>query len=399
MMDGPRSLHSSEWEQLNTVVETVFRPQMFEQYPQLFNEANRDNLRVVAADGKVVSHVGMIERPASLLGCSIRVCCIGGVATLSDYRERGYASAAFADAVAKARADGVDLMLISGGRGLYLRAGSRRVGQDQKFTVTPAAAPRLQATTTGIRVAAVTGEHIPLLRNLYAAEATRFVRWREDWEMAYGCKYVMNRPTEFHLIYRGADPVAYLLLQTPRPGTSDDEPRVVAEFAGDRSALVCALGQLASARNIALRVHVLRADTVLASLLGGAAVPAEPAPTSGTLLVINFVQFMERLRPLLAERLGAQTARQLTFHAADDRFTIAQCAESITVSGRGDLALYLFGSHDWQAKTAQSDGIQGGAVLTSHKGESIEPIGSPALAAQLRQALPFPALWYGISYV
>ena len=217
--------------------------------------------------------------------------------------------------------------------------------------------------------------------------------------MAYGCKYVMNRPTEFHLIYRGADPVAYLLLQTPRPGTADDEPRVVAEFAGDRAALVCALGQLASERNIALRVHVLRADTVLASLLGGAAVPAKPAPTSGTLLVINFVQFMERLRPLLAERLGAETARQLAFHAADDRFTIARGGESITVKGRGDLALYLFGSHDWQAKTAQSDGLQGGAVLASHKGEAVEPVGSTALAAQLRQALPFPALWYGISYV
>ena len=379
MMDGPRPLHSDEWEQLNTVVETVFRPGMFEQYPQLFNETNRDNLRVVAADGKVVSHVGMIQRPASLLGCSIQVCCIGGVATLSDYRERGYASAAFADAVAKARADGVDLMLISGGRGLYLRAGSRRVGQDQEFIVTPAAAPRLQATTTGIRVAAVTGEHLPLLRDLYAAEAVRFVRWQEDWHMAFDCKYVMNRPTEFHLIYRGAAPVAYLLLQSPRPGAAEDDPRVVAEFAGDRAALVCALGQLAAERDIALRVHVLRADTVLASLLAGSAVPAEAAPFSGTLLVINFVQFMERLRPLLAERLGADTARQLTFHAADDRFTIAKGGESITLSGRGDLALYLFGSHD--------------------DDDAIEPVGSPALAAQLAQALPFPALWYGVSYV
>ena len=270
-------------------------------------------------------------------------------------------------------------MLISGGRGLYLRAGSRRVGQDQEFTVTPAAGPRLQATTTGIRVAAVTREHIPLLQELYAAEAIRFVRWREDWRMAFDCKYVMNRPTEFHLIYRGADPVAYLLLQTPRPGASDDEPRVVAEFAGDRAALACALGQLALSYNIALRVHVLRADTVLASLLGGAAVPAAPAPTSGTLLVINFVQLMERLRPLLAERLGSETARQLTFHAADDRFTIAKGAERITLNGRGDLALYLFGS-------PKND-------------EAVAPAGSPALAAQLDQALPFPALWYGISYV
>ena len=379
MMDGPRSLHSDEWAQLNTVVETVFRPGMFEQYPQLFNEANRDNLRVVVADGKVVSHVGMIERPASLLGCAIQVCCIGGVATLPDYRERGYASAAFADAVAKARTDGVDLMLISGGRGLYLRAGSRRVGQDQEFIVTPTAAPRLQATTTGIRVAAVTAEHLPLLQDLYAAEAVRFVRWQEDWRMAFDCKYVMNRPTEFHLIYRGADPVAYLLIQKPRPGAAENDPRVVAEFAGDRTALACALGQLASERNIALRVHVLRADTVLASLLGGAALPADPAPFSGTLLVINFVQLMERLRPLLAERLGAETARQLTFHAATDHFTIAKGEESITLSGRGDLALYLFGS--------------------PNDDEAIAPAGSPALAAQLEQALPFPALWYGISYV
>lgn len=379
MMDGPRSLHSDEWEQLNTVVETVFRPGMFEQYPQLFNEANRDNLRVVAADGKVVSHVGMIERPASLLGCSIQVCCIGGVATLPDYRERGYASAAFADAVAKARADGVDLMLISGGRGLYLRAGSRRVGQDREFTVTPAAAPRLQATTTGIRIAAVTAEHLPLLQELYAAEAVRFVRWQEDWHMAFDCKYVMNRPTEFHLIYRGADPVAYLLIQHPRPGTAEHEPRVVAEFAGDRAALACALGRLAGERNIALRVHVLRADTVLASLLGGAALPSEPAPFSGTLLVINFVQLMERTRPLLAERLGAATARQLSFHAATDHFTIAKGEESITLNGRGDLALYLFGS--------------------PNDDEAIAPAGSPALAAQFRQALPLPALWYGVSYV
>ncbi len=379
MMDGPRSLHSDEWEQLNTVVETVFRPGMFEQYPQLFNAANRANLRVIAADGKVVSHVGMIERPASLLGCAIQVCCIGGVATLPDYRERGYASAAFADAVAKAQADGVDLMLISGGRGLYLRAGSRRVGQDQEFTVTPAAAPRLQATTTGIRVAPVTAEHLPLLQDLYATEAVRFVRWREDWHMAFDCKYVMNRPTEFHLIYRGADPVAYLLIQHPRPGTAEHEPRVVAEFAGDRAALACALGRLAAERDIALRVHVLRADTVLASLLAGAAVPAEPAPFSGTLLVINFVQLMERMRPLLAERLGAATARQLSFHAATDHFTIAKGEESITLSGRGDLALYLFGS--------------------PNDDEAIAPAGSPALAAQLRQALPLPALWYGVSYV
>ena len=51
------------------------------------------------------------------------------------------------------------------------------------------------------------------------------------------------------------------------------------------------------------------------------------------------------------------------------------------------MALYLFGSHDWQAKTAQSDALQGGAVLASHKREAVAPVGSSTLAAQLAQAL------------
>src|SRR5262249_46474734 len=136
MADGPRGLQADEWDQLNALVSTVFSRRMFARFPQLFNEANRSNLRVVAEDGRVVSHVGMIQREASLAGCRVRVACVGAVATYEDYRGRGFASLAFQDACDKAADDGVDLMLISGGRGLYTRTGCRRVGRDHDFVVT-----------------------------------------------------------------------------------------------------------------------------------------------------------------------------------------------------------------------------------------------------------------------
>src|SRR5581483_7666368 len=143
MPDGPRALKPNEWTQLDALVSAVFRPQMFHDYPQLFNERNRHNLRIVAEDGKVVTHVGMIERPASLAGCRIDVACIGAVATYPDYRGKGFASQAFQDCCDKAAADGIDIMLISGGRGLYTRVGCRQVRQDWDVAIAPEGASAL----------------------------------------------------------------------------------------------------------------------------------------------------------------------------------------------------------------------------------------------------------------
>src|SRR5262249_25163248 len=109
-MEGPRALQENEFESLRALTDAVFRPGMPEQYPQLFNADNRENLRVCVDEGLCVSHVGMTERKASLLGCTIQVCCIGAVSTYKEYRGQGLASRCFDDAVAKAFQDGVDLM-------------------------------------------------------------------------------------------------------------------------------------------------------------------------------------------------------------------------------------------------------------------------------------------------
>src|SRR5438128_8553348 len=111
-MEGPRAVRPEDRESLDALTGAVMRQGMLEQYPQLFNEENYENLRVVIEDGQCVSHVGMIQRDAALYGCRIKVCCIGTVCTYEEHRGKGYASACFDDATRKAIVDGVDVMIV-----------------------------------------------------------------------------------------------------------------------------------------------------------------------------------------------------------------------------------------------------------------------------------------------
>ena len=397
MGDGPRALRPDEWDQLNAVVSTVFRPSMFQDYPQLFNEPNRENLRVVADDGKVVCHVGMTERAASLLGCRIDVCCIGAVATLDEYRGKGYASQAFQDTCDKAAADGVDVMLISGGRGLYTRVGCRQVGQDLDFSLDAAAASRLASARPpgggGFAIRQAGTESIPALSRLYAAEGVRFIRQREDWEMAFGCGVVMNTPSDFWGVWLGDVLVAYLVVHQPDKarGRKPDEPvavRVV-EYAGQRAPVQAALPELLRHYGAArINVHVQGSDPVLGQVLCMASeTQGTPSGSSGTIRILNFVQLMERCRPLLLERIGRERTAGLTFHAdaapgaAGGGFAIRRGQEEVRVRDLSSLALFLFGSHKPVA------------------GPDSEAEGDAALLKDLREALPLPSLWYGLSYV
>src|SRR5690348_8886220 len=132
-MDGPRGARKEDLPSLRALTDLVMREGLVDQYVQLFNEDNYENLRICVEDGKCVSHVGMTEQGAVLLGCPIHAACIGGVCTHPDYRKRGFASASFDDAARKAREDGIDLMIVSGDRNLYRMRGCVHVGSDLAF--------------------------------------------------------------------------------------------------------------------------------------------------------------------------------------------------------------------------------------------------------------------------
>jgi len=376
-MEGPRGTRMAEKESLKKCVGTVFRPSLWDEYPQLFNDDNLENCRVMIHEGQVVTHIGMLIRDASLLGCTTRACNIGGVGTLPDFRKRGLATQTFTDACAKARRDGCDIMIISGDRNLYRMAGCRKVGRDADYLVTAALAERFGPCGASVTMEQAAEKDIEAISRLYQREPVRFIRPREDYRRAMQCRFVMNRPSDFWLIRLGGAVVAYAIFNRPQP--TDKQTRL-AEYAGLRCAVVGALPLILAHYKIEkLTVHVLGSDTGLQALLNERGIAATPGPGSGTVRIVNFPQLMERMRPYLAEALGSEMARRLSFAEESDRFLFMFGSDRAEIKNPGDLVRLLFGTPD------NSDA---GIIREDH----------PVMRA-LRPALPFPALWYGISYV
>lgn len=375
-MEGPRGVRDEDMESLRALTGRVMREGLVDQYVQLFNPDNYENLRVCVDDGKCVSHVGMTERGAVLFGCPIQVGCIGGVCTLPEYRKQGLASACFDDALRKAREDGVDVMIVSGDRNLYRMRGCVHVGSDLAFTLSPESVPAtLTERASYVTAEIMTQEELSLVMDCYRAEPVRFIRPPDDYQYALQSGYVMNRPSDFLVIReQGAFRGYVIALRQGKDGAA-----TLAEFAGDRHAILSGLPQIMRRYGLdSLGFQVMRHDVLMRSLCERAGLQGVPRTTPGTVTLINFQQLMERMQPRFVELLGARTASRLKFQEEKDRCLFGLGDEAF-VTGRALAARLLFGTPEGLPQEMQDR--QGN------------------LGEALRTILPLPTLCYGINYV
>jgi len=371
MIKGLLSVEARYFEDLHRLTSVVFRPSLVSEYPQLFHRGNWSNLGIMTEGRHVVSHVGMTIQDASLFGCPIRVACIGAVCTDPDHRQRGYASQLFANAIEKARKNEVDLMITSGGRSIYLKAGSAPVGAGHRFTAPFDLSAREQL---GIRVRRVEHDALDVLAALYDREPVRFQRTRVTYERAFDCRFVMNRSADFLVLEKGKIPLAYTVVQKPN---HDQDCLQIVEYAGDRLVLREALPLLAKRyRCLSATLYVPSWDSAFCGLLKSWRVKATRAHTSGVYLVVNFVQLMERLRPLF-KRLDGEDSDTVRFSETKRGFTFQAGSSTHVVKDRANLARFLWGTTETSLKSTA-------------KG---------TLGKHLESILPLPELWYGINYV
>ncbi|MDX9972824.1 MAG: GNAT family N-acetyltransferase [FCB group bacterium] len=368
-MEGPRSPHPDEYTSLACLVDTVFNPghpgNMFKYFQPLFQVDNRDNLLVMSDGGEVVSHVGLTLRWAVLGGCTVRVASMGAVATCERYRGQGLASILFTASCEKARAAGADFMLISGERPLYLAAGATFVGRDHFVFADVETAETL--ALPGISVHPMQPEDLAACKALYDTKPARFVRPREDWDFFAVEPNVCGRPTEWSVVRRNGAICAYLLHgNASAPGV-----RRVIEWAGDATVVGAALKPILKATAATtLRLPVQHGDEPLRALLQAAGATFEKATPLGTTLLINFEQFMERMRPFFETRVGRQDAAGLTFKQDGDRFRIGLGGEQEIIEGKTRITRLILGHPDEEPQTGF-----------------------------LGKLFPLPELWYGLNYI
>ncbi|MBW3625531.1 MAG: GNAT family N-acetyltransferase [Armatimonadetes bacterium] len=207
---GPIPLPPGRIEELVRLTNRVFRARggdMGREYPLVFDPDRPEGMRVILEDDKIVSHVGVAVRDASLLGVPLRVASIGAVCTDPEYRGRGFAGALMEDATAFALQQKCQLMLISGDRPLYRRLGAVRPGRFTRIEVAVADLP------PGYSLDRAGEADIPELIRLYQREPVRFLRHPDYWRRLLYAAMLMNSPADCWLVLDREDSMANLALQ------------------------------------------------------------------------------------------------------------------------------------------------------------------------------------------
>jgi GNAT superfamily N-acetyltransferase len=290
-LDGPRGVRPGELPALLQLVDSVFRPEggaMGAEFPTLFCESNGPWLRTFWDGERPVSHAGFWLGRIRSHGRVLDVAHLGAVCTAPGYRGRGLASALLADALPRLQERGVSLLLISGDRTLYRRLGARRFGPLWRFEVDQAAAAALAAPGLPVRVlAGPEPAALEAMRRLQGAEAVRYERAEEDWAALLPAKgYAPPAGGARAALAGDGLPSAYLLCGAPRGDAARVLP--VDEFAGDRRAVLSALGPLLAAAGCERAVLLAQpGDAALAAPLRALGLEPARAWHQGTAVVLQ----------------------------------------------------------------------------------------------------------------
>jgi hypothetical protein len=277
-----------------------------------------------------------LERDILIHGHRLRMGYIGGVCTHPDHRGKGLAGTVLAAQLRQFHEDGVDLVYISGGRGLYLRAGASHAAIETQFTVEWGALPvkvPVQLVRAGL------GE-VYVLVTISQREGVRFVRLRNDWETVIEKEHCGGRPCAFYLVKLGGVAVAYLLVSH----SPADSVAHILEFAGDRNCILSALGVLGEdlGRETRIEVSVPHGD-LLHDLFGALAFRGMLVETEGTMMVVDVGRVMHKLMPLFRERLPAWPAGDLRVTVGQGRYVVCTEDGCLHMEGARDVLWTLLG--------------------------------------------------------
>ena len=369
---GPFSLTESDQAELVALLNLCFRPSggdMLHDYPRHLSLCNRENVRFIRLDGRIVSHVATSIRPVLLGGIPTVVAGIGAVATHPDARGLRLASVLMEDAVARSLAQGADLMLISGDLGIYRRMNARVCGGFPKVVI-----PKSSLSTSGnLHVRPVTSADLDAVIRLRQSQVTRYLLPREDIEALFECKIVMDKRSDWWLVWVADCPVGFGAVH------HHDDEIVLLDWAGCAEALPEA-APFWLEHYAAQHFHYAAVCRSLIPLAWSKFILPDPEPFYGTLLFINAKRFLQRAEAYFCERIGESNWKNLHVEAEDQKVCFTLGDESIELANGGEIADLFFG-------------VPGRDFISEHL-----PHHGP-LAQLLANAFPIPLVWYGLGYV
>jgi len=383
-MEGPRACRPDELEGLRQLVNKVFRSGgescMFAEFPTLFTPENCERLRVFVDGGCPVSSINYVARQVVIYGNVLTVGSLGAVSTYEEYRGQGLATKLLEDTFAQMRREEVDVVLISGQRGLYQRAGCAIGGHEVRFSLDRAALERV-SLPNGLTIAEATDDDIPALIALHQQEPARFVRSPWDWRQFLKVCRLTMRGVEppfgvrrCWIVSRNRHPLVYVVLSFGRDRQSPGAG--IVECGGARWAVGAACRLLAERFDLrAVGGRVLPEDGEALELLDMLGVATELHLLGGHRLSVLHSNILRRFCPWLAERAGPEIAEAMELARDGGTWSLVLGKRRVAVGDLEALNAALFGD------------------------TACDLSGDPETVAVWKQALPLPWLLPGMNYI
>ena len=376
-IDGPRLPRPDELDDLHRVLAVSFGYHDESAPPRRRRSrgsAVPRESRIIAVDGKPVSHIRIVYCFISIYGVRIKAAAFGGVCTDPEYRGRGIATRLLDYCIDEATRAGAKLLIISGDRGLYLRAQAAIAGPVwETRVVRHEDGDSGQART--VRAAGL--DDAPALSRLHQAEVVRYLRSGD-----FFARMLRHGHRQPWLIESGGQPIAYLSLSRIWGLPSGTGVRALAEYGGSRSALLDSLPSILDAAGLTeLRVSFPTHDAEMTHLFRSRGVSLQHDTVHAhTYRLLDLPGLLRALRPYFAARLPAAALRAFSMTPTGER-----------VSPAGERVNMQFGSEQADLNLSEAAAIMfGGPAAPAIDGD---------LGELMRRIFPIPLPLPGLNYV
>ena len=337
----------------------------------LYARANLPNFRIICYESKPVSGVGIHITNAVCLGQTFRIGSVGSVCTYTAHRGKGLATMLMFDAERHMRRAGVDLVIVSGGRGLYRRIKYEPAGLVRHYAV-PA-----ENSSPRMRWREAAESDVYALASIYARKPVRFRRSLDDFESTLAAFRSQARAVPGRTVIAETDGKVVAYLSALVRQREDTKVLETSETGGDPESVVNLAAALAADEGVnSFDLGVPGAHQELSIACERRGLSRAERPASGTFKLLNPASFLDKMRPVIAERAGTQFAKSLEVSNVAGGCSFRLNGERLDVSNEAELLRLIF-----------------------EPGWRIEELGSSRLGKSLAIAFPLPMIMPGLNSI
>lgn len=301
-MEGPRTIKFNELNSAINLSNSVFRinagrkPTMHLEFPHLFSKDNAGNIMAFFDNNNVASMMAMYYYDMIYYGCNLKISCLGSVCTDPEYRGNGLATKLLKACEDKMDNDDIDICIISGGRGLYVNNGYKKIGKVYHVTFNK----ECEFNDSGYdikKIDDINEDSVRIIHKIYENEPIRFVRpltQFEDLLKTASFSNVIMGEQRIYIAYKNDIPVSYIIYSR-----LDDKKGQMIEYVGNIDGVMSAISYIMKNDDIdKLEFWFFKDDFRLLNISD-----AKEESLPGTVKIINKERFLEKMSLYLKENL------------------------------------------------------------------------------------------------